>query len=135
MLEQDSSLTKPAQADPVEAKNIVSDPIASSLVPRIAEPILEVGIVTADVSGNQKTLEAKIAALRLQIDDTRAKLQHDAAKLKHPDASQTMQNHIRLLREYNDIRDIGTSLMGIIADNRRVQMKRVYEEFDLDQKD
>ncbi|KAI4177829.1 MAG: hypothetical protein LQ343_000293 [Gyalolechia ehrenbergii] len=85
-IEQDSSLTKPAEADPVEAKNIVSDPIASSLCP-------------------------------------------------HPDASQTMQNHIRLLREYNDIRDIGTSLMGIIADNRRMQMKRVYEEFDVDQKD
>lgn len=73
-IEQDSSLTKPAEADPVEAKNIVSDPIASSLCPY--------SIVTADVSGNQKTLEAKIAALRLQIDDTRAKLQHDAAKLK-----------------------------------------------------
>ncbi|KAL8945366.1 MAG: hypothetical protein Q9211_000136 [Gyalolechia sp. 1 TL-2023] len=71
----------------------------------------------------------------MQIDDTRAKLQQDAAKLEHSNARQTVQNHIRLLREYNDIRDIGTSLMGIIADNRRVQMKRVYEEFDVDQKD
>ncbi|KAI4190498.1 MAG: hypothetical protein L6R41_000733 [Letrouitia leprolyta] len=81
------------------------------------------------------TLEAKIATLKVQIDDTRAKLQHDAAKLIHPDATKTVQNHIRLLREYNDIRDIGTSLMGIIADNRRVQMKCIYKEFDVDQKD
>lgn len=55
--------------------------------------------------------------------------------VRNPNASQTVQNHIRLLRQYNDIRDIGTSLMGIIADNRRVPMKRVYEEFDVDEQD
>lgn len=81
------------------------------------------------------TLEAKIAALNVQIDNTRAKLQHDTARLRHPDPTQTVRNHIRLLRQYNDIRDIGTSLMGIIADNRRVEMKRIYTEFDVDQKD
>ncbi|KAL8722352.1 MAG: hypothetical protein Q9225_001142 [Loekoesia sp. 1 TL-2023] len=93
--------------------------------------------MSADVTvdGMQANLEAKIAALEAQIDDTRAKLDLAAAKLKSPDSHQTVQNHIRFLREYNDIRDIGTSLMGIIADNRRIQMKRVYEEFDVDEKD
>ncbi|KAI4154309.1 MAG: hypothetical protein L6R39_001413 [Caloplaca ligustica] len=80
-------------------------------------------------------LEAKVAVLEVQISDTRTKLNEAAAKLKNPNASQTVQNHIRLLRQYNDIRDIGTSLMGIIADNRRVPMKRVYEEFDVDEQD
>ncbi|KAL9602583.1 MAG: hypothetical protein Q9219_001727 [cf. Caloplaca sp. 3 TL-2023] len=80
-------------------------------------------------------LEAKIAALQGQIDDTRLKRDEATAKLKVPDASQTVQNHIRLLREYNDIRDIGTSLMGIIAENRHVQMKCVYSEFNVDEQD
>ena len=113
----------------------------------------------------QARLEAKIKSLQTQIDDTRAKLNEAAAKLKYvfspersllvkqsgdssrvlivfhftlrrnPDANQIVQNHIRLLREYNDMRDIATSLMGIIAENRQVQMKRIYEEFDVNEKD
>ncbi|KAI4131151.1 MAG: hypothetical protein LQ338_001356 [Usnochroma carphineum] len=80
-------------------------------------------------------LEAKIATLEAQMGDTKVKLDEATAKLKNPDASQTVKNYIKLLREYNDIRDIGTSLMGMIADNRRIPMKRVYEEFDVDEKD
>ncbi|KAL8772607.1 MAG: hypothetical protein Q9209_002268 [Squamulea sp. 1 TL-2023] len=52
-----------------------------------------------------------------------------------PNPHQTVNNHIKLLRKYNDLRDIGTSLMGIIANNRQVQMKRVYEDFHVDEKD
>lgn len=54
---------------------------------------------------------------------------------RNPDPHQTVSNHIKLLRRYNDIRDIGTSLMGVIANNRQVPMKRVYEDFHVDEKD
>ena len=47
-------------------------------------------------------------------------------------AADTVKNHIRLLHEYNEIRDIGTGLMGIIADNRGVQLKEVYPDFGVD---
>ncbi|KAI4281909.1 MAG: hypothetical protein L6R38_003332 [Xanthoria sp. 2 TBL-2021] len=83
----------------------------------------------------QANLEIKIAALETQIEETKAKLDDAAAKLKNPDPHQTVSNHIKLLRQYNDIRDIGTSLMGVIANNRQVPMKRVYQDFHVDEKD
>ncbi|KAI4115605.1 MAG: hypothetical protein LQ345_003839 [Seirophora villosa] len=86
-------------------------------------------------AGNCAHLEAKIASLQALIGDTSTKLDQAAAKLKNSDASQTVQNHIRLLRDYNDMRDVGTSLMGIIAESRPVQMKKVYEDYDVNEKD
>ncbi|KAL8659084.1 MAG: hypothetical protein Q9226_000612 [Calogaya cf. arnoldii] len=80
-------------------------------------------------------LEIKIAALETQIEETKAKHNDAAAKLKNPDPHQTVSNHIKLLREYNDIRDIGTGLMGVIANNRQVPMKRVYQDFHVDEQD
>ncbi|KAL8679225.1 MAG: hypothetical protein Q9186_004467 [Xanthomendoza sp. 1 TL-2023] len=79
-------------------------------------------------------IDIKIAALEAQIEDTKVKLDEAAAKL-NPHPAQTVNKHIRLLREYNHIRDIGTSLMGIIANNRQVPMKRVYEDFRVDEED
>ncbi|KAI4271559.1 MAG: hypothetical protein LQ337_005934, partial [Flavoplaca oasis] len=80
-------------------------------------------------------LQSKIAALETQIEEITAKLDDAAAQLKNPDPHRTVSNHIKLLRDYNDIRDIGTSLMGVIANNRQVPMKRVYQDFHLDEKD
>ncbi|KAI4229840.1 MAG: hypothetical protein L6R36_000486 [Xanthoria steineri] len=81
------------------------------------------------------TLEVRIAALETQIEESKVKLDAAAARLKNPDPHQTVSNHIKLLRRYNDIRDIGTSLMGVIANHRQVPMKRVYEDFHVDEKD
>ncbi|KAL8908501.1 MAG: hypothetical protein Q9171_005419 [Xanthocarpia ochracea] len=79
-------------------------------------------------------LENKIATLDAQIKEVQAKLE-DATDKLNSDPNQTVNHHIKLLREYNDIRDIGTSLMGILANNRQVQMKRIYEDFHVDEKD
>lgn len=55
--------------------------------------------------------------------------------LRNPDAACTVNKHIELLHTYNEIRDVGTSLMGIIADNRGVRVKDVYRDFDVGEKD
>ncbi|KAL8694086.1 MAG: hypothetical protein Q9218_001201 [Villophora microphyllina] len=73
--------------------------------------------------------------MQAQIDNTTVKLDGATGQLKHPDPRQTVNNHIRLLREYNDIRDIATGLMGIIAEHRQLPMKRIYKDFDVDEKD
>jgi len=45
------------------------------------------------------------------------------------------KRHISLLHTYNEIRDIGQGLMGLIADSRGVRIKEVQEEFGIDAKD
>ncbi|KAI4213667.1 MAG: hypothetical protein LQ351_003633 [Letrouitia transgressa] len=80
-------------------------------------------------------LQAKIASMTRQIADIEAKNEDAARKLRNPDAACTVNKHIELLHTYNEIRDVGTSLMGIIADNRGVRVKDVYRDFDVGEKD
>jgi DNA repair protein Swi5/Sae3 len=51
------------------------------------------------------------------------------------DPSKTVKRHIRLLHEYNEIKDIGQGLMGLIADARGVRQVEVQKEFGLGMKD
>jgi hypothetical protein len=44
-------------------------------------------------------------------------------------AHSVIQHHIRLLQQYNQIRDIGQGLIGMVADRRRVRVQDCQEEF------
>ncbi|KAB2576542.1 putative dna repair protein swi5 protein [Lasiodiplodia theobromae] len=50
-------------------------------------------------------------------------------------AKDIVQQHIRRLQNYNEMRDIGQGLMGIIAESRGVRIKEVQEEFDISAND
>lgn len=50
-------------------------------------------------------------------------------------AGETVKKHITLLHDYNDIRDVGQGLIGMIADNRGVRIGELYEEFGVGLKD
>lgn len=54
---------------------------------------------------------------------------------RNKDAQATVKSHIKLLHDYNEIRDVGQGLMGIIADNRGVRVRDVYQDFDVDEGD
>lgn len=56
--------------------------------------------------------------------ESRAKLAVDAANTK-------IKSQIRQLQQYNDIKDIGTQLMGIIAEKRGCRIGEVQEEFGI----
>ena len=43
--------------------------------------------------------------------------------------------HISLLHEYNEIRDSGQKLLAMIAEERGVTAKEVYEEFGVGESD
>lgn len=60
--------------------------------------------------------------------ETRAKLAVDAANTK-------IKSRIKQLQEYNDIKDIGTQLMGIIAEKRGCRIGEVQEEFGINPDD
>lgn len=48
-----------------------------------------------------------------------------------------VQTHIRRLKEYNDMKDIGQQLIGLVAENRGVPVGTLYEsgEFGVSAKD
>ena len=70
-----------------------------------------------------------------QITDTTQSLREVESKLRHKPASTTVDTQIKLLHDYNEIRDLGQGLMGIVASNRGVRVKDVYEELGVNEKD
>ena len=46
-----------------------------------------------------------------------------------------VQTHIRLLHDYNAIKDIGQGLFGLIADSRGLRLREIHEEFGVDDSD
>jgi hypothetical protein len=50
-------------------------------------------------------------------------------------ANKLVKGHIKLLHEYNEIKDVGQGLMGLIADQRGVRIVEVQDEFGLDSND
>ncbi|KAK9237979.1 Swi5-domain-containing protein [Lipomyces kononenkoae] len=80
--------------------------------------------------------ETKEAAIKARIQEKQARLadlqkEYDdyIKKLKSPDPSQTIKQHIKLLKEYNEIRDVGLGLIGMIADTRAVRVADVMPEY------
>jgi hypothetical protein len=50
-------------------------------------------------------------------------------------ANKIVKEHIKLLHEYNELKDVGQGLMGLIADQRGVRIVEVQEEFGIDAMD
>lgn len=50
-------------------------------------------------------------------------------------ANSIVKEHIKLLHEYNELKDVGQGLMGLIADQRGVRIIEVQEDFGMDAKD
>jgi len=50
-------------------------------------------------------------------------------------ASVVIKEHIGLLHTYNEIKDIGQGLMGLVAEQRGVRIKVVQEDFGCGEKD
>lgn len=51
------------------------------------------------------------------------------------DPSETVKRHIRLLHEYNEIKDIAQGLMGLIAEARGVRHVDVQQEYGVEEQD
>ncbi|GKZ81497.1 hypothetical protein AnigIFM56816_006018 [Aspergillus niger] len=79
-------------------------------------------------------LRASIASLQSQITEIESQIAQTKAKLKN-DPSTTVKRHIRLLHEYNEIKDIAQGLMGLIADARGVRQVDVQREYEVDDGD
>ncbi|CZR54772.1 uncharacterized protein PAC_04656 [Phialocephala subalpina] len=80
------------------------------------------------------SIQARITSLQAEIATKRAKRDELQQGLIQP-AAETVKRHIKLLHDYNDIKDIGQGLVGMIADQRGLRVGELYEEFGVDLKD
>ncbi|PLN76641.1 Swi5-domain-containing protein [Aspergillus taichungensis] len=80
------------------------------------------------------TLHTSIATLSSQTAQLEAQLAETKSQLKN-DPSATVQRHIRLLHDYNEIKDIAQGLMGLLADargERQIDVQRAFGVGDRD---
>lgn len=50
-------------------------------------------------------------------------------------ANRIVKKHIKLLHEYNEIKDVGQGLMGLIAEQRGARIVEIQDEFGISPKD
>jgi hypothetical protein len=99
----------------------------------------------AELKAQRSALVAALAALpNMQevIAQNAASSDSDEAADSEPTDTQVMaaanklvKKHIKLLHEYNEIKDVGQGLMGLIADQRGVRIVEVQDEFGIGEKD
>ncbi|POS83156.1 hypothetical protein EPUL_003970 [Erysiphe pulchra] len=107
-----------------------SSPTISEPSPERAKEILLAELKTikiASITARNTALEAELASKRTRLEEIRR-------ELKAP-AQETVRRHIKLLHDYNDIRDIGQGLIGMIAEQRGVQIGSLYEDYGVGVKD
>ena len=59
----------------------------------------------------------------------------EKAKAALASANAVIKEHIQLLHRYNEIKDIGQGLMGLIADKRGARIKEIMEDYGIGDKD
>jgi hypothetical protein len=99
----------------------------------------------AELRAQKAALIASLAALS-NIQELIAEIEDDDDSSRGPydrptdaevmtAADKIVKTHIKLLHEYNEIKDVGQGLMGLIADSRGVRIVEVQDEFGIDAKD
>lgn len=100
-------------------------------------------ITLADLKAQKAALLASLAtlpAIQVLIEET-ASSQLELSDDEPTDtdimaaANKIVKDHIKLLHEYNELKDVGQGLMGLIADQRGVRIVEVQDEFGIDAKD
>lgn len=86
-------------------------------------------VATPSQTKKRVNLNNRIAKLEQQISATVAKQTEIDSQLKTKEFQAVVKAHIKLLHDYNEIRDVGQGLMGIIADQRSVRIVDVYRDF------
>ncbi|CAG8981784.1 hypothetical protein HYALB_00004726 [Hymenoscyphus albidus] len=80
------------------------------------------------------SIQSRNTNLELEIQRVRERLDSVKKELKNP-AAETVKQHIHLLHQYNDIRDVGQGLIGMIAEHRGTRIGELYDEFGVGLKD
>ncbi|KAK8225715.1 putative DNA repair protein Swi5/Sae3 [Phyllosticta capitalensis] len=89
----------------------------------------------ADMKRRTADLDAALADVCARRADLEKHFGQHGSRTALEEAKAVIKDHIRLLHSYNEIRDVGQGLMGIIAESRGVRIKDVLEEYAISAKD
>ncbi|PUU83269.1 DNA repair protein [Tuber borchii] len=81
------------------------------------------------------SLRKSITSLESQIEQIESEHAEVLARLKDKDAEKTVKGHIRLLHEFNEVRDVGLGLIGMVSENRGTRVQNVMREFGVSPSD
>jgi hypothetical protein len=109
-------------------------------------PVPSTSPCTLKLRSQISTLQSQISTTQATLADTLTKLQShlppESQSGSQPDepslqarAEAIVKRHISLLHAYNEIKDVGQGLMGLIADSRGVRVREVMEEMGVGEKD
>ena len=117
---------KPADPPPPQPTN-----------PRLAAIASKHAILSATLADLQCKRSALVAEAKLPsgLDMPAEWSEEQKTKQALATANGVIKEHIALLHKYNEMKDIGQGLMGLIADKRGVRVGTVMEEFEMGEKD
>ncbi|KAI5818622.1 Swi5-domain-containing protein [Pyronema omphalodes] len=81
------------------------------------------------------TLHAQNSTLETQLTDLKRSYEESLLRLKNPENKgvDTVKRHIRLLHEYNEVRDVALGLVGLVAEARGVPVGEVLRECGIEE--
>ena len=123
-----------------DASEIKSDPTDFELPTptlRLQAMLAKKATLEATLASLQEQRSALVAEARLPSGLAMPDSWSEEEKTKSAltNANAVIKEHISLLHKYNEIKDIGQGLMGLIADSRGVRVATVMEDFGMDEKD
>ncbi|ELR03450.1 hypothetical protein GMDG_06183 [Pseudogymnoascus destructans 20631-21] len=125
-----ASRKRSASSDPTSADH-------PSTTPEPEEQLSEEAKAEEKRAKQIEAIKARNKELADEVEAMEAKLADARGKLKNPAAAATVKAHIKRLHAYNEIRDVGQGLIGLIAEQRGVRIGECYDsgEFGVGAKD
>lgn len=161
--DESATPTQPATSDNRvlgQSSELAINPTSSSTMP---PPTSSLNPQSAAILTKISALESQLTTLRAELSSTQTQLnakiksnsQSHSSSSSHPLAatsshhfsqldpstetsalaSSMVARHIKLLHEYNNIKDVGLGLMGLIADGRGCRLAAIMEELGVGGKD
>ncbi len=126
---QDPVVPPPAENPilPLPSPSTTTPTGTSKLHTQLSDPQSQTSALQTQLSNTYAQLNAKTALTPQSQSEPGSGSESDAAAK----AEAILKRHIRLLHEYNEIKDVGLGLMGLIADARGVRLAEVMGEFDV----
>ncbi|KAK3202410.1 hypothetical protein GRF29_161g1111472 [Pseudopithomyces chartarum] len=138
-----ASPAEPTITDHVTSQQSQSAPVTEE--PQLTPARSPQEITLAELNAQRAALIASLAAIpTIQALVAAARARDAPSQAADPDPTDTQimaaaqelnKQHIKLLHDYNEIKDAGQALMGLIADQRGVRIVEVHDEFGIDAND